>query len=103
MSFQPLDGPSLQEQQNVTDSTVFRVKVDTTEFKDRDVVTIIPIDGKIWVFFGDGITIPNAATVKAKGFPQAKGSLRTYEASGTQEIYIVADTGTVDVRYAERG
>jgi hypothetical protein len=98
-----LDGPTLQDQENVTSTTVFRVKVGTSEFQERDVVTIFPVDGLIWVFFGDNVTVPTAANVKAKGFPQPKGSLRTYEAASSQEIYIVADTGTVDVRYAERG
>jgi hypothetical protein len=98
-----LDGPTLQSQQSVSDSTVFRVKVGADEFKDRDVVTIFPVDGDIWVFFGDNINVPSATDVKNTGFPQPQGSLRTYEASGSQEIYIVADSGTVDVRYAERG
>jgi len=103
MAFLPLDGPSLQSAVNVTDSVVFRVKVGSSEFEERDVVSIHPINGKIWVFFGDNITVPSAADVKNKGFPQPKNSFRTYEASGSQEIYIVADTGTVNVRFAERG
>lgn len=99
----PLDGPSLQGQQSVTDSTVFRVRVGSQEFKERDVVSLQPLDGKIWLFFGDGSTVPTAATVKSQGFPIPKGSYRSIEASDTQELYIVADSGTVDVRYAERG
>lgn len=101
--FLPLDGPSLQDQESVTDSTVFRVKSGSSELAGRDVVSIQPLDGKIWVFFGDGSTVPSASDVKNKGFPQPKNSFRTYEATETQEIYIVADTGTVDVRFAERG
>lgn len=98
-----LDGPSKQGQQNVTSAAVFRVKLGTTEFSDREVVTIYPIDGKIWVFFADEGVVPTASDVKSKGFPQPKNSMRTYEATYTQLIYIIADTGTVDVRYAERG
>ena len=101
--FLPLDGPALQDQESVTSLAVFRVRSGVAELDDRDVVTIMPLDGKIWVYFGDGTTTPNAATVKSKGFPQFKNTLRTYEASARQEIYIVADTGTVDVRFAERG
>lgn len=100
--FLPLDGPSLQDQESVTDSVVFRVRVGSSELSERDVVTIMPIDGKIWVFFGDNVNVPSAAEVKSKGFLQPKGSMRSYEASSSQEIYIVADDGTVDVRYAER-
>jgi hypothetical protein len=98
-----LDGPTLQASQAVTDSTVFRVRVGASEFSERDVVTICPLDGDIWVFFGDNANTPTAAQVKASGFPQPEGSTRTYEAAASQEIYIVADDGTVDVRYAERG
>jgi len=101
--FQPLNGPSLQDSVALTDNTVFRVKVGATEMAERDVVSIYPVDGDIWIFFGDGINVPTAANVKGKGFPQPVGSLRTYEATDTQEIYIVADSGTVDVRFAERG
>jgi hypothetical protein len=103
MAFLPLDGPSLQDQQNVADNSVFRVRVGSSELEERDVVSIMPLDGDIWVFFGDGATVPSASDVKNKGFPQFEGSMRTYEAASTQEIYIVADSGTVDVRFAERG
>lgn len=99
----PLDGPSFQASVSVTDSTVFRVKVGSTEFKGRQVITILPTDGKIWVYFGDEISTPNAVTVKTDGFPHFKNSLRTYEATSTQQVFIVADTGTVDVRFVERG
>jgi hypothetical protein len=102
--FQPLDGPAAQGQQNVSDSVVFEVRKNATALSERDVVTIYPIDGQIWVYFGDDTaSAPNAATVKAEGFPQYRDQEKTYEAGPAQPIYIVADTGTVDVRYAERG
>lgn len=101
--FQPLDGPSLQDVVNVSSVTVFRVKVGVSEFDGREVVTIQPIDGKIWVMFGDDSTTPSAADVKNKGFEHPKKSLRSYEAGSKQPIFIVADTGTVNVRFAERG
>ena len=102
MAFLPLDGPSLQGQQDVTDSVVFRVRVGSSELDQRKVVTIQPLDGLIWVYFGDNSTVPSAATVKASGFTQPRGSIRSYEASTSQEIYVVSDTGTVDIRFAER-
>jgi hypothetical protein len=101
--FQPLDGPSLQDAANVTSTTVFRVKVGASEMPERSIVTILPINGLIWVFFGDGFNTPSAADVKNKGFPHPKNSLRSYEAGTSQPIFIVADTGTVNVRFAERG
>lgn len=99
----PLDGPSLQDRVSVTDSTVFRVKVGSSEFEDRDVVCIQPLDGLIWLYFGDGTNTPNATTVKDKGFPIPKNSFRSFEAGNTQQIFIVADSGTVSVTFAERG
>lgn len=102
--FKPLDGPATQGQQNVTASVVFEVKKNAQALAERQVVTLYPIDGQIWVYFGDDqASIPNAATVKAEGFPQYKDSMRSYEAGADQPMYIVADTGTVDVRYSERG
>jgi hypothetical protein len=99
---QPLNGPSLQDSVVLTDTTVFLVKVGATELSERNVVTIYPVDGDIWVFFGDGINTPSASDVKNKGFPHRKDLLRSYEATDTQNIYIVSDSGTVDVRFAER-
>ena len=101
--YSPLDGPSSQGASLVTSSVVFRVKLGATEQEDRQVVSIMPLTGNIWVMFGDGITTPNAVTVKDRGFPQLKGALRTYEASNRQFIFIVADSVTTDVRFAERG
>lgn len=98
-----LDGPSLQGSASVNSASVFRVRVGAAEMPERDVVSIQPLDGKIWVYFGDGVNVPSASDVKSKGFPQPKGGMRTYEATNTQEIYIVSDAGTVDVRFAERG
>lgn len=103
MPFQALDGPATQGQQNVTDASVFEVKAGGSALDGRNIVTIMPLDGKIWVYFGDdSVAAPNAATVKSDGFPHFKNSLRSYEAGELQPIYIVSDTGTVDVRFAER-
>lgn len=98
-----LDGPSLQDRVSVTDSTVFRVKVGSIEFDDRNVIAIQPLNGDIRLFFGDGVTIPDANTVKTKGFPIREESFRSYEATSTQQVFIVAEFGTVDVVFAERG
>lgn len=103
MAFQPLDGPAAQGQESVTDSTVFEVKKNASTLSEREVVTILPLDGQIWVYLGDDTaSAPSAITVKSDGFPQFTRSMRTYEAGPRQPIYIVSDTGTVDVRYAER-
>jgi len=98
---QPLDGPSLQTNESVDTVTV--VKLPTgSELEERKVLTIQPIDGKLWVYFGDGGAAPSAATVAADGFEHGKRALHSYEASDTQKIYILSQSGTVDVRFAER-
>ena len=97
----PLDGPAKQFALNPTSTVVVEVK-DTTVLSERKVVTIMLTDGKIYVFFGDGTNTPSANDVQTKGFPHQKGALRSYEASDTQPLWIIADTGTVNVRVAER-
>jgi hypothetical protein len=102
MAFQPLDGPAKQYSLSVGDSAVLEVvKTSESALNGRSVVTIYPIDGKIWVYFGDGINTPSASTVKSDGFPHPK-TARSYEAGHLQPLFIVSDSGTVDVRIAER-
>jgi hypothetical protein len=103
MAFLPLDGPSLQGQHTLTTSTVFRVKVGSLEMEERDVVTIQSLTGNIWVFFGDEINVPTSSDVRDKGFMQVKNTIASYEAGTKQQIYILADTITCDIRFAERG
>jgi len=103
MPFNPLDGPATQFTISATTSSVSEVKDGSNDaLKGRQVVTIMPLDGKIWVYFGNGNTTPSAADVKNKGFPHFKNSMRSYEAAHLQPLYIVSDTGTVDVRISER-
>ena len=99
----PLDGPSAQFAVALTSSTAVEVKDGANPaMSERKVVTILPIDGKIYIYFGDTVSTPTASDVKTKGFPHPKGAMRSYEAADTQDVWIVADTGTVDVRVAER-
>lgn len=102
MAFEELNGPSKQFSVSLTNSTVIEVKDGSSPLSERKVVTIMPLDGKIWVYFGDGTNVPNSTTVKTDGFPQFKNTKESYEASDSQELYIVSDSGTVDVRIAER-
>lgn len=102
MSLEPLDGPAKQFSVSLSSTVVVKVEQGGSPLTDRKVIVIMPLDGKIWVYFGDNNTVPNAATVKANGFPHFTNAKEGYEASSTQELYIVADTGTVDVRIAER-
>ncbi len=102
MSLLPLDGPSKQFAVALTDSTAVEVKYSTSPLEERKVVTMMPLDGKIWIYFGDGDHTPTANDVKTKGFPHQKGALRSYEAAPNQDVWIVSDDGNTDVRIAER-
>lgn len=101
--FNPLDGPATQFSLSVSDSVVVEVKGSTSTLPDRAVVTLLPLDGMIWVYFGDDTASPpSAADVKAKGFPHYRRTRDSYEAGPHQPLYIVSDSGTVNVRCAER-
>jgi hypothetical protein len=102
MAFLPLDGPSTQFAISLTSTTVQEVKSGSSALDERKLITLLPTNGKIYIYFGDGSTTPSANDVQTKGFPHPTNALRSYEASSTQEVYIVADTGTVDVRASER-
>jgi hypothetical protein len=101
MGYQLLDGPSTQDRISVTTSAVAELKVGSSALSERQVITIQPLDGSIWVYFGDGST-PSAATVIAKGFEHFKMAKESYEAGEKQQIWIVAKTGTVSVSFSER-
>ena len=99
---QPLDGPSTQGVLSITAAAVTLVKVGGSPLVERKVISLQP-DGKIRVYFGDGVTVPSAATVLSDGFTHPKSVLRSYEAGPQQTVYIVSDTGAgVDVATAER-
>jgi len=99
----PLDGPAKQYKVSVGTVTVLRVlKPTESELEERRAVTLQPLDDAIRVYFGDGVTVPSAATVAADGFLHFKNAKESYEASATQEMYILSDNGTTDVIIAER-
>lgn len=98
----PLDGPADQTTLTVDTTTVQEAKVGASAFPERGVVTIQPVDGKIYVYFGDGSITPSAATVIADGFEHPKTALRSYEAGPKQPVFILAQSGTVNVKIAER-
>lgn len=100
--FQELDGPSKQDKITITAATPVRVKVGSTELNGRQVITIQPLTGTCRVYFADDNESPSAATVLAKGFKQRKEGIRTYEASSTQWVYILSESGSIDVIIAER-
>jgi hypothetical protein len=98
---QPIDGPSKTFVLTVTTSSPIEAKADASAFLERKVITLQG-DGKFYVYFADENEIPAAIDVTTKGFIQYKNAKETYEATGSQAIYILAESGTVDVRGAER-
>jgi hypothetical protein len=98
----PLDGPSSQTLLSVTSTTAIIAKAGASAFPERKVLTLQPLDGKIRVFFANEGVTPTLSDVLTKGFKHPKTAMRSYEASDQQVVYIVAETGTVNVVIAER-
>lgn len=96
-----LDGPSAQGSITANTTTAQEFKVGASALDERKVIEIQPIDGNIYIYFGDGST-PSAATVVNNGFLLRKERTRILEAGPAQQVFAVAVTGTVDVRFAER-
>lgn len=103
MPFFPLNGPALQKSISVGNATPKLIPESGSAMDGRAVITIMPIDGDIYVYFGDGTSTPSAATIIADGFPHREEQKDTYEASTSQPVYILSTTGTVKVITAERG
>ena len=99
---QPLDGPSAQGTlSSVGTVTVVEAKAGVTALEDRKVITLQG-DGRYYVYFGDGTGTPSAATVSSNGFLNFRNQVVSYEASNQQAVYVLAVTGTVDIKVAER-
>lgn len=101
--FLPLDGPSVQTKASVTTAAVTTVKVGASVLDERKSVILQPIDGDIYIYFGDNtVSAPSAATVIANGLIQYSRTKEGYEASNLQPLYIVAVTATTNVVIVER-
>lgn len=101
---QPLDGPSKQYKVAINTTTVRKIEevVSGGAYGERKVITLQPLDGRIRVYFGDGINTPSTATMLSDGILQYKNSKESYEAAESQDVYILADSGTVNVIVVER-
>ena len=97
----PLDGPSQHTSISVNTTIVQELK-GTSILTERKVVTVQPLSGSIYIYFGDGTGSPSAATFISDGLEQSKKTIHSYEAADSQSIYILAITGTVDVKCIER-
>jgi len=102
-----LDGPSKQFAVTITNTVPVEVKAGASAFTERKVITLqnSKLDtntGEFYVYFADEGVIPSAGDLSTKGFIQGKNTKQSYEASGSQAVFIMAVTGSVDVRGAER-
>jgi len=100
--FRALDGPSKQIKLSVLDNAITEVKVDAQPLSGRSVITILPVEGKIFIYFGDGENTPDVNTIINNGFPHPKNSMKSYEAGPKQPVFIISETGTINVIIAER-
>ena len=98
----PLDGPSKQfVLSSVGTTTPVEVKAGASAFSERKVITLQG-DGRFYIYFADEGETPTNTDVSTKGFTQYKDAKESYEAAGSQVVYVLAVTGTVNIRGAER-
>jgi len=93
--FLPLDGPSLENEISVGNSTPTELKVGASALDERKVITFQAQTGKVRWGFTNSIT-------SSKGYVAFKNQIVTIEASSTQSLYVIAETGSVTVYFTER-
>lgn len=91
--FIPLNGPGTHGNLSVT-TTAVELKVGGSALDQRVVVTIQPLDGDIYFGYNDSVT----ASTGTKVF---KGQFFPLEATDQLPVWLVAASGTVDVRITE--
>jgi hypothetical protein len=90
MSYLMVDGPAVQGSLNV--SVEVEAKVGASVLAERKIITIQPIDGKIYASFQSGV----------EGFLIYKSQIVSFEISDLLPLYIKAVIGTVAVKICER-
>lgn len=100
--YEVLDGPAKQTTLSVTNAAVVEAKVGTTAFSERKVVTIQPTSKNVYVYFGDNGTTPSVTTVQNDGIKLYKNGVYSFEATDTQPIWLLAVSGTSNVKVVER-
>ena len=90
----PLNGPADQGALSVT-TTPVEVKVGVSALSERTMVTIQPLDGDVYLGYNSGTLTSSTGTKIFKGqyFP--------IEATDKLPVYIVAASGSIDVRITE--
>jgi len=90
---QAIDGPAIHGVMSVT-TTASEVKVGGTVQIERKQITIYPTDGKIWYGYDNTVTSSTGTRV-------TKHQMLFLEVSDQLPVWIVSDSGTVDVRITE--
>jgi hypothetical protein len=93
--FFPCDGPSVEDEISVGAVTPTELKVGASPLRERKVVTFQPQGGRIRWGFTNGIS-------SSKGYIAFNNQIVTVEAADTQGVYVIAESGTVDVYFSER-
>ena len=93
--FLPLDGPAVEDEISVGDTTPTELKVSSSALEERKVVTFQAQTGKVRWGFTNSIT-------SSKGYRAYKYQLVTVEASADQTVYLISEDGNVTVYFTER-
>ena len=89
----PLDGPGVYGNISVT-TTPIEVKVGSTALDERSVITIQPIDGNVYYGYDNSVSSTTGTLI-------FEGQFFPLEASDQLPVWLVSETGTVDVRITE--
>lgn len=93
--YQTINGPGVQGALSVS-TTAIEVKVGGTALDQRILISIQPLDGVIYYGYTDSVS----ASTGTKVF---KGQYFSLEATDQATVYLIAASGTVDVRITETG
>jgi hypothetical protein len=91
--FIPLNGPAVHGALSVT-TTPQEVKVGASRLEERNVLTIQPLNGDVYFGYSDSVT-------SLTGTKIYQGQVFPLEATDELPVWIVAASGTIDVRITE--
>lgn len=91
--FLNLDGPATYGALSVTTSAQ-EVKVGASALGERKVITIQPLDGDLYMGYNNSVTTSTGTKI-------FRGQTYAMEATDTLTVFVIAASGTVDVRITE--
>lgn len=94
MSLFPIDGPAVYGALSVTSASAVEVKVGGSPLDERKVITIQPTNGHVYFGYSNSVTTSTGTKI-------FKNQIYPIEASEKLAVYIIAETGTVNVRITE--